>query len=163
MKMLKFALITIVVLIITSIAALFINYYFYSWTSFINPFGCSCKEIAPKETMLEQEYDLIKIGESTKLDTRYNTAYRSSRFSTSRSFADVKYTIRIDYRPPSTGNYYEVYFSNGNTSELKTTPNAYIRRNINQMIDEMPLNDEQKTELKSKVRIDCRSTWGLFF
>jgi hypothetical protein len=168
MKMLKFALITIVVLVITSIVAFYVNYYHYSWTSFINPFGCSCKEIRVKSVgigiknaVLAQQYDLVKLGNETKVNPNYGVYYDLRRFSATRNFGEVKYIIRIDYYPTSMGNFYEVYYSHDNTSEPKTTPSAYIRKNINQMIDEMPLNDEQKIELKSKVTVSCRQTLQL--
>jgi hypothetical protein len=161
MKMLKFALITIVVLVITSIVAFYVNYYHYSWTSFINPFGCSCKEIGVRydKKVLDQTYDLEKIYEIIKSDEKYEeTFYNGYLFKVARNFDNVLYGLSFSSYKTSTESYYKITISNGVQSHTKTTPNNLLRKNINQMIDEMPLNDAQKEDLKSKVTVGCRST-----
>jgi hypothetical protein len=170
MKMLlKFTLIGIVGLVILSVVAFYIDYYYYSWTSYANPFGCRYKMIKVKRdssnrnnSILEQNYDLLKIGNAVKLDNKYHDVYfNAHRLSVSRNFDNIIYSISFGYHTTSTGNYFDVNFSNGNnTPELdKTTPDYYILQNIEKMIDEMPLNSEQKEELKSKVTVSCMTDW----
>jgi hypothetical protein len=169
MKMLKFALITIVVLIITSIVAFYVNYYHYSWTSFINPFGCSCKKVSVKfagvdkrNEILTQQYDLQKIYQGTKSNDKYKSVFFNGHsLGIERKFNDVVYKIHFSSTISSSGTIYSIYFSNGSPYEPKTTPNAYIKNNIEQMIDEMPLTNEQKTELKNKVSVWCQQTVSL--
>lgn len=159
--MLKLALIGLVVLVITGVVALFINYYFYSWTSFINPFGCSCKEIGVRydKKNLDQQYDLEKIYQLVKSDEKYEeTFYNGYLFKVSRTFDNVLYGVAFSSYKTSSGNNYKITIANPPQSHTKTTPNALLRKNINQMIDEMPLNNEQKEELKSKVTVGCRQT-----
>lgn len=172
MKMLKMALVGIFGLVLFGVIAFYVDYYFYSWTSFVHPFGCNYKQIRvksvpdKKNNILEQNYDLIKIGNLIESDAKYDkTYYNAGRVFASRKFDDIVYGIRIDYHNFSTENYFNVEFSNGNnTPQLgKTTPDYYIKRNINKMIDEMPLNDEQKSEIKNKVTVGCRNdNWFSF-
>lgn len=120
---------------------------------------------------LVQEYDLIQIGNEIKLNPNYIDIFSSETgLFASRMFGNVKYNIRIRKGVTSLGKFTEVGFSNFNSEfhnnlpslqgEVKTTPNYYIENNITQMIDEMPLNDAQKKELRGKVKISCRTTWN---
>jgi hypothetical protein len=161
MKMLKISLIAIVSFVLLGVVAFYVDYYFYSWTSFVNPFGCRCKQIRvkhvpdKKNNILEQNYDLVKIGKAVESDGNYKEFYFDlMRLSVSRKFSNVTYNIRIDQHKASIGSYLDIYFSNDYTD--KTTPNYFIQQNINQMIDELPLSSEQKEELKSKVTVSCR-------
>jgi hypothetical protein len=171
MKMLlKFTLAGIVGLVLLGVIAFYVDYYYYSWTSFVQPFGCRYKEIGYSEVSLEQKYDLLELAENMNSNPKYNLHYDSvtkSSLSVSRIFNDVSYTIQFSsYNLPGRG-YNKVSFSNTLTididtssikqSETSITPNYYIIKNISRMIDEMPLTDIQKEELKNNVVVRCWS------
>ncbi len=182
--MLKIAFIITVSLAVLGVISLAVDYYFYSWTAFIKPFGCEYKSIGTVFTIgisddrdrnLEQQYDLIQIGDAIKSNPNYRLVaprgqepYNKGSLSVSRMFGDVKYNIRIDKGRTSLGEFTKIGFSNPYSEvynkdlpfggEKSTIPNYYIKNNINQMIDEMPLNDDQKKELKEKVQISCSPT-----
>ena len=88
--LIKIALLGTVSLVLIGVVAFYVDYYFYSWTSFVNPFGCRCKAITGKTTdLLEQTYDLVKIGEDSKLSDKYeNIYYHQRRFSATRIYLD---------------------------------------------------------------------------
>ena len=163
--LIKIALLGTVGLVLLGAVAFYVNYYYYSWTSFVHPFGCRCKQITGKNTnRLEQTYDLVKIGEQAKSSDKYESVYYNQRrVSATRVYGSVKYIVRIDYYTTSTGNFFELSVGHGYTEEPKTTPNYYIQQNINQMIDEMPLSNEQKEDLKGKVTVDCRQELTITF
>ena len=170
MKMLKISLIAVVSLVVLGIALSFVNYYVYSWATYFLPFGCEYKSINAKydDKYLEQEYDLIKIGEQIKLNPNYKLEKppTKSSLTISRMYGDVKYNIGIGKIKTSDGSITKIVFSNfnfdamnnsrSNRGEKSITPNYYIEKNIYQMIDEMPLDDAQKKELKEKVEIGCK-------
>ena len=171
--MLKITLIAIAGLIILGAASLAIDYYLYSWTSFIKPLGCKHKSIyvEPNNNQLKLEYDMIQIGNEIKTNPNYKIEkpyiaielYTERSLMVSRMYGDVKYNIWFEKGRTSDGTFTVVNFNNYNSDALNnsslnkrekpTTPNYSIKKNIYQMIDEMPFNDAQKSELKSKVEI----------
>ncbi len=170
MKMLKIALIAIISLVLLGVVVFYVDYYYYSWTSFVQPFGCRYKEIGYSEMSLEQKYNLSELAENISSKPNYNLHYdpvTKSGLSVSRIFNNVSYTIQFSSYNLLGVGYNKVSFSNTLTTdidisnvkqnEVYTTPNYYILQNINQMIDEMPLDDSQKSELKSKVTVRCWS------
>ncbi len=73
MKMLKIILIAMVGLMVLGLISMAVDYYFYSWTSHIQPFGCKYKSIGVRldNDKLKQEYNLIQIGEAIKSNPNY--------------------------------------------------------------------------------------------
>jgi hypothetical protein len=176
MKMLKIILITIVGLALLSVISVAVDYYFYSWTSFVKPFGCEYKSIGVRKDndKLEQEYDLVQIGNEIKINPNYTIEswYNEKRLFISRMFGDIRYNIHIEKYTSGNYKFTKSYFSNYNSNSPKpssphgekpTTPTHYIKSNIYQMIEEMPLTDAQKDELKSKVQISCSPATKLAF
>jgi hypothetical protein len=161
MKILRISLIAIVSLVLLGVASFYVDYYYYSWTSFVKPFGCEYKYIGPVKVPLEQQsYDSTQIGEKSKLNSSYESVYYDvSRVSVASVFNNVRYVIRIESYNTSVGKLTEASFYNDsdNKNDSKTTSDYYIIQNINQMIDEMPLTVAQKAELKSKVTVRCSS------
>jgi hypothetical protein len=168
MKMLKIALITFMFLMIIGVILSAINYYYFAWTGYINPFAGTYKTITSisgsGREKLNQEYDLGQIY----IDLRDNPNY-SSKFLwkktliISRKFDNVEYIVEIEQYVSSEGEITNVGFNNFNHNyeisnklhdgELPSTPDYYIEQNISQMINEMPINTEQKKELQSKVKV----------
>ncbi len=180
--MLKIILILIISLILLSVVSIAVNYYLYSWTSFVRPFGCEHKNIRAiyQQERLEQDYDLIQIGNNIKSNPSYKfefpdtgNPFGENWLEISRMFGNVKYKVRFEKHTNSSKKYTKIEFSNLNfdysqkitfpNGEKPTTPNRYIENNIYQMIDEMPLSDAQKNELKSKVIIACSPTVKIGF
>jgi hypothetical protein len=173
MKMLlKFTLFGIIGLVLLSVVAFYVDYYYYSWTSYANPFGCKCKQITVKTTnILEKKYNLSKIHEEIEADSRYSSKLllSGSYIKITRIFSNVNYSLQVE----QFSNLFKVDFMNGGiientssteyTSETQTTPDYYIKQNINQMIAEMPLSDEQKEDLKSKVTVRCKNDMKISF
>jgi hypothetical protein len=168
MKMLKISLIAVVSLVLLGVVAFYVDYYYYSWTSFIQPFGCEYKSIGPSGVTLEQVYDLDVLVEKLRPDSNYLVNHKNKySLTVSRIFRNVNYTIHFSGHNSEKGVYYDLSYSNGHfnlnsnegtkQNEVYTTPDYYILQNINQMIDEMPLTDIQKQELKNKVTVRCWS------
>ena len=176
--MLKIISILFVGLVLLGVISIAVDYYYYSWTSFVRPFGCEYKNIRAiyQQEKLEQEYDLSQIAEKLQSDPRSNfkIILSGGGLGVSQMFNDVKYVIGFQEYNSINGKYTKVNFHNINSDsynnyslsrkgEKPTTPDQYIRNNIYQMINEMPLNEAQKDELKSKVQISCSPTTKLTF
>lgn len=172
--MLKITLILLIGLVVLGVISLMVDYYFYSWTSFVRPFGCEYKNIRVvyKHEKLEQEYDLTQIKNNIKSNPNYQIELpysgelqNESTLKISRMFGNVKYNIGLWKHTRPDEKFTRVEFDNfgsdfrnnapSPTGEQPSTPNHYIENNIYQMIDEMPLTDAQKSELKAKVQIGC--------
>lgn len=176
MKMLKIILPVIASLILLGIALSLLNYYFYSWTSFVQPFGCEYKYIhaTNKQDKLEQKYDLRQIASKLRSNPqpKFEVHFSNGSLGVSRKLGNVKYNIGFQKHNSSSGKFTKIDFHNFNfelnnkpspKGEPLTTPNYHIKSNIFQMINEMPLNDIQKKELKEKVQISCSSEAKLAF
>jgi hypothetical protein len=166
MKMLKIALASLAVLIVLGIISLAIDYYFYSWTSYVRPFGCEYKSIRVTygNENLNQEYNLIQIGTEIKSNPNYQfeSWNNEQRLIVSRLFGEVRYGIAIEKKTTSDGQFASVRFWNKSADsasvrhgESAVTPDYQIKKNIHQMIDELPLNNDQKKNLEEKVTITC--------
>lgn len=168
MKMLKLALIGFMALIITGIILSAINYYYFDWTSYINPFEGTYKTIATisgsGQEKLSQEYDLFQINHDLQKRNNYNSNfYHESYLVISRNYKQVEYIIRLEKLKSASGTFTHIDYNIRNleygvshklaNGELPSTPNYYIKQNISQMINEMPINIEQKEELQSKVKV----------
>lgn len=174
MKMLKIALASLIALVAFCVLSLVIDYYFYSWTSHIRPFGCEYKSIkvAYGNEKLTQEYNLIQIGAEIKANPNYQfeSWNNEQRLIVSRLFGDVRYGIAIEKKTTSDGQFASVRFWNKSAEpvsvrhgESAVTPDYQIRKNIHQMIDELPLNMDQKKDLEEKVTITCSPKTSLIF
>ncbi len=149
-----------------------INYYVYCWTSYLPFVGEDYKTI---EFVYEKQndpfhnhevlesYDLVQIGTQLKSNPNYRVGdiLDDHTLFVARNFKDVSYSIYIG-KTERTAKHLTVGFDHfinqhqpeKSKSELGTAPDYYIYKNINQMIDEMPLSNAQKIELKSGVRIN---------
>ncbi len=158
-------------LVILGIVLIAVDYYFYSWTSYFQPLGCRYKSLGinRNENKLNENYDLVQIGDEIKLNPTYHLEdlnfvklYSKERLAIFRTFGDIKY--KIGFENPE-GKFTKVEFGTSQfedyqkpelpEGETMSTPGYYIRKNIDLMIDEMPLNAAQKDELKGKVKITC--------
>lgn len=153
-------------IVVISIVSLAIDYYLYSWTSFIRPFGCESKRITATEPkdLLNQDYDLAKIWEGLETNSNYRLEswHDERRLFISRTFGNIKYHIHFENYISGGSAKRRVTFltknADGKLGEDPTTPNYQIFRRVYLMIDEMPLNPYQKDELKRNIRIACSST-----
>ncbi len=176
--MLKVILILFVALITLVTLILVINYYFYSLAPYVQPFGCEYKKIGViyESKKLEQKYDLNQIADILQLDpeSKFKVVFSGRSLGVSQVLNGVKYNIGFVEYNTADGKFIEVDFHNINlevddarslsrSGEVPTTPNKYIKNNIFQMIDEMPLSEAQKVELKSKVQISCSPKTKLTF
>lgn len=182
MKMLKISLIAIAVLFILGLSSLAVDRYLYSWTSYLRPFGCEHKSVnvAYGNERLREQYDLIEIGNTLRTDPDYQIEspfdkeqFTEGSLNISRVFGSVKYRVGLGKHISGGEHYFSVRFSNytydtknrngSRHGESSTTPNHRIEQNMYMMINEMPLNDIQKTELKEKVTITCSPTTRFTF
>ncbi len=170
MKMLKIILLSLSTIVLLGAVSLVIDYYFYSWTSYLRPFGCKYKNIATSESggNLENSFDLIQIGQMLSSNPNYSLGhprlqkpYSSEQLEVTRRFGDVLY--KIIFQNTQSGakvrfNIVSTYVNQPSASafgEAPSVPDHYIKVNIHQMINEMPLNDVQKEELKRSVTVKC--------
>jgi hypothetical protein len=164
MKMLlKFTLVGIVGLVLFGVIAFYVDYYYYSWTSYIPLIGGNYKEIRTVEysgkEKLENSYDLARLYSS--LDSQnYTASFISPRLlKVSREFNGVEYIIEFEEYIIAGTSVMNVSFGNKNLGlpsfkgESPITPTNYIKNNISKMILEMPLTPIQQTELHNKVRV----------
>ncbi|HQU92995.1 MAG TPA: hypothetical protein PLK77_11895 [Pyrinomonadaceae bacterium] len=164
MKVVKILLLISIFLALLFVASLAVNYYYYSWTSFVQPFGCRAKVIFGTKagrSILVQEYDLQAIGEEIQRNPNYSLdgAPNKLRLITSRYFGDLKYEIRFErLSPPDKIELSFLTWSLRDSGEVPTTPNYEIYRRAYLMIDEMPLNEVQKKEIKDSIYVVCSST-----
>jgi hypothetical protein len=129
--------------------------------------GCEYKSLyVPTENgeskQLSQSYDLRQIATAMRLNSDYEVNDRASGgigLILSRTFNGVKYNIFFDVH----GGVYEFSlntynfdgYPNGSVSggEKCTTPNYVMKRKVYRMIDDLPLQPQQKAELKQYVRV----------
>ena len=129
--------------------------------------ACEYKSISvPTENghnqKLSHSYDLREIAAAMRLNHDYEVNDRASGgvgLVISRTFNRVKYNIVFDVFSGvyefNLNTYNFSGYPNGSAAggEKCTTPNYLIKRNVYRMIDDLPLNLSQKTELKQYVRV----------
>ncbi len=111
---------------------------------------------------LSQSYDLRQIATVMRLNHDYEVNDRASGgfgLVISRTFNRIKYNIIFDVHR----GVYEFNLSTTNFDgypnglaawgEKCTTPSYLIKRNVYRTIDDLPLNPQQKAELKQYVRV----------
>ena len=170
MKLLKITSAGVLFIVLFGIIAFCVDYYYYSWTSFVQPFGCRYKKIGPNKAKLYEIYDLNEIYYAIKADSNYevNLLLEGKYLKLTRVFNEIIYQIEISNYTTSNGTHTEVIFSNNSNrfdleSNLikllpKTTANYYISQNINTMIEGFAFSENQKKELKQNVVIICEPT-----
>lgn len=177
MKISRFIFIRLAVffglLVIALPASLYINYYYYDWSSHIRPFGCSDKQIrlSSNGEILQIDIDMNKLGSWLKTNENY------SFFKTGADEEDFN-DQRVGFSRVFDGFVYSVYLTKSNKTELgktkiwlvfnpskdmysiagykSTTPTAHIQKNVDTMINDLPLNEEQKKEILNSIDIKCR-------
>lgn len=119
---------------------------------------------------LGQLYDLKRLVSVMRANPDYevNDHYNGDGVIVSRIFNGVKYNIVFENRNGvsefnlDTNNIKG--YPNGTMAwgEKCSTPNRLIKRNVYRIIDDLPLNAQQKSELKQYVRVTSMTTGGMF-
>lgn len=176
MKMFKIIIISTLLLVLSGAVLVFVNYYVYSWTSHIKPFGCKYKSINVEigNEQLSEDYDLVKIRKILKQNLNYKIERQTNdrHLHVSRMFNDTKYNIWIDKKKKSDGWVTKVEYGNYNKhafnnriphGEERTMPDYRIKGNIFQMLNDMHLTKSQKKEMKARLKVQCSPTTNLIF
>jgi hypothetical protein len=157
-------LFAISILFVICSCSFIVNHYVFSWTGFIlNKIGlCECKSIRSQDDksgykILSYTVDLSAIDQSLGTNPSYNLIFhRDYTLVVSRTFGDVTYSINLY----NWTNWTEKTMLSLNTypkgpsqrnGETCTTPAYIVERNIYLMIDDLPLTEPQKTELRRSV------------
>lgn len=167
---LRIILNSLAVLIASIIIAISIDYYNYSWTGFLlNKAGlCEYKTVTvPVKNSFPQklsyDFDLQYIAKEMLTNPNYEVkSYFNNRgVVVSRRFGEINYQISFQN---SRGNYEgfnlntsiddEKYSFPSVTGENCTTPSYKLKDNVNKMIEDLPLTDSQKEEMKKYVRVN---------
>ncbi len=146
-----------------------IDYYNYSWTGFLfSKVGlCEYKTVTvPVKNSFPQklsyDFDLQHIAKEMHKNPNYEVkSYFNDRgVVVSRRFGEMNYQISFQN---SRGSYEgfnlntsidnEKYSFPSVTGENCTTPSYRLKDNVNKMIDDLPLTDSQKNEMKKYVRV----------
>ncbi len=157
------------VLVVGIVIAISIDYYNYSWTGFLlNKAGlCEYKTVTvPVKNSFPQklsyDFDLQYIAKEMLTNPNYEVkSYFNNRgVVVSRRFGEMNYQISFQN---SRGSYEgfnlntsidnEKYSFPSVTGENCTTPSYRLKDNVNKMIDDLPLTDSQKNEMKKYVRV----------
>jgi hypothetical protein len=159
-------------LIAAPLALLIVNHFVYGWAGLIL---CDCKSISvptnnAARKKLSQSYDIAQMALVLRQNPDYEVNYQphARRLIVSRTFDGVKYNIwfEIDrevsklYLSTNAYGYRRGDFLWG--GEKCTTPSFWIKRRAYRMIEDFPLNDLQKAEIKQNVRVTREIRRGLF-
>ena len=166
---LRIILNSLAVLIASIIIAVSIDYYNYSWTGFLfSKVGlCEYKTVTvPVKNSFPQklsyDFDLQHIAKEMHKNPNYEVkSYFNNRgVVVSRRFGEINYQISFQN---SRGSYEgfnlntsiddEKYSFPSVTGENCTTPSYKLKDNVNKMIEDLPLTDSQKEEMKKYVRV----------
>jgi hypothetical protein len=156
-------------LVVFVVIALMINYYHYSWTGYL--FGkaglCDYKTAAlpvkngfPQKLSFDVDPQLIAAEMLKNPAYEVESYFRNRGTVVTRKFGDVNYQISFQN---SQGSYEGFNLNTSNdaekhsfptiTGESCTTPDYRIRENVFTMIDDLPVADFQKEEMKEYVRV----------
>jgi hypothetical protein len=151
------------------IIAALINYYHFSWTGYLsNKAGlCSFKTVTvpvkngfPQK--LSYDFDPQFIAEEMLKEANYevNSYYHNRGTVVARKFGNINYQISFQN---SRGSYEgfnlntstdgEKYSFPSTVGEKCTTPSYKLKENVFFMIDDLPLTDSQKDEMKEYVSV----------
>ena len=152
--------------LITSVLLLFIiNRYVFSWTGLISSqLGlCEYRSIMVPtfngyNKKLSQWYDIQRIASVMRMNHSYEVGtHNGSGIVVSRTFDGVKYNIIFDENGGVSEFNLNTYDFRGypggmvTGGERCTTPSYVIESKVNRMIDDLPLRDSQRSELKQYV------------
>lgn len=160
---------SLAVLVAGIVIAVSIDYYQYSWTGFLfNKVGlCEYKSVTvPVKNSFPQKlsynFDLQYTAQEMLRNPNYEVKsyFKNRGLVVTRSFGEINYQIsfqnsRGSYEGfnlnTSTGN--EKYSFPSVSGENCTTPSYRLKDNVNKMIEDLPLTDSQKDEMKKYVRV----------
>ena len=176
--MLKKLTITLLGSIVSILLLIVINRFVFSWTGLI--FGrlglCEYKSIGVPTSngynkKLSQSYNIPQIASAMRMNRNYevNDHYNGNGLVVSRTFNGVKYNIIFENNNGVSEFNLNTYNFDGYPSGLVTggerctTPSYVAERNVYRIIDDLPLNDLQKSELKQYVSVENTVNGKLIF
>ncbi len=166
---LRIILNSLAVLVVGIVIAISIDYYHYSWTGFLfKKVGlCEYKSVTvPVKNAFPQklsyDFDLQSIAQEMSSNPNYEVKsyFKNRGVVVTRNFGDTNYQISFQN---SRGNY-KGFNLNTSTDDKKysfpsvagencTTPSYKLKDNVNIMIEDLPLTDWQKDEMKKYVKV----------
>ena len=173
--MLKLSLIGVVM---SMVLLLVINLFVFSWTGLVSSkVGlCEYKSIGVPtpngyNKQLNQSYNIPQIASVMRMNRAYevNNQHSGDRLVISRFFNGVKYNIVLEHKSGRSEFNLNTYNSDGYPNgsvadgERCTVPSYFMKRNVFRMIDDLPLDNLQKDELKQYVRVENTVNGKLLF
>ena len=164
--------------VISIVLLLVINLFVFSWTGLVSSkLGlCEYKSIAVPTSngynkQLNQSYDIPQIASVMRMNRAYevNNNLSGDRLVISRSFNGVKYNIVLEHKNGRNEFNLNTYNFDGYPTgsvaggERCTVPSYFLERNVSSMIDDLPLDNLQKAELKQYVRVGNTVNGKLLF
>lgn len=149
-------------------AAYAVDHFLFSFATCLNPLEGKFQSITTKGNQgafrLNNRYDLERISSQLLADSSYRaTLHRNSILEVTRKFGAVTYVIRFENGVSGGKNFTDASFSTRGDlrNEPKDPPNGEpcykparsIYLNVYEIIDDMPLNDDQRADLKEQVRV----------
>lgn len=165
----RFVLNSLGILVTAIIIAVLINYYHFSWTGYLfNKAGlCAYKTVTtPAKNgfpqKLSYDFDPQYIAREMHKNPNYQVSnfYNNRGAVVTRRFGNINYQISFQNSRGS----YEGFNLNTSTDDEKysfpsvsgencTIPSYKIKENVFTMIDDLPLTDSQKAEMKEYVSV----------
>ena len=165
----RFVLHSLGAVVTAVIIVVLINYYHFSWTGyFFNKAGlCSYKTLTTATEdgfpqKLSYDFDPQHMAQEMQKNRNYEvTAFYNNRGTiVARRFGDINYQISFQN---SRGSYEGFNLNTAANDEKNSfpsvsgencaTPSAKIKENVFVMIDDLPLTEEQKAEMKEYVSV----------
>lgn len=169
---------TIITLISIAVILFVTNRYFYSWAGLIsNKVGfCEYKTVSvpghngyPKQMSFRFDPQIIAREMSKNKNYQVNDHYNGNGALISRNFDGVIYKLYFENRGGSfegfnlgTGIDDPGYDFPAVGGEKCTTPSSLLKKNTFTVIDDLPLTDQQKNELKKNVWVVSMIELNLF-
>ncbi|MGH7784158.1 MAG: hypothetical protein ACREO5_10005 [Candidatus Binatia bacterium] len=157
---------TVFGLILIGVALLVINRYDYSWVGItLSTVGlCLQKSVYVtgdngQPMKLSYGIDLDAINQALAADPNYDLTFHETYLRVSRRFGNVRYTIVFDNyanQDQNITNFNLNTFSKAsdeNAGEDCSVPTAVIRGNIYTIINDLPLTESKKSEIRESVRV----------
>ena len=170
MQLIFVVLFSLIIIVLTSIL---IESYFFSWTGYLSGKAgfCEYKSISvPADSSGVQktgfEFDTKYIAAEMRKKGIYEVKEGNERFVViKRKFGDVTYGMML-HGPPSPNQGFIIFTGLDDNplvqtpnGESCTTPNRVLRENIYSIIDDLPLNEQQKNEMKGYVQVKNTSVF----
>lgn len=165
----KVLVLTLMLFVLVTLLLLVINRFVFSWMGLIsNKLGfCDHRSIIVPSfnganKKLTQSYDIPHIAEVMRTKPDYEVgSYNGDGLLVSRTFNGVKYNLILEKHNgvselnlntnPSLGPQHQ--HGQVRFGEECTTPSYVIEKNVSRIIDDLPLSDLQKSEIKQYVRV----------